>query len=155
MISLEKLLNDTGKNKKTAASTTLHLIADKIEKRSLIIIFSDMMENIGQQDELLSALQHLKHNLHEVILFHVTDKKTEEDFEFEERPYEFIDIETGEKLKIRPNEVKDHYIKSIRKVYSELKLKCSQYKIDFIEADINKGFEQILLPYLIKRTKMR
>ena len=155
MVSLEKLLNDTSKNKKTAASTTLHLIAEKIEKRSLIIIFSDMMENIGQQDELLSALQHLKHNLHEVILFHVTDKKTEEDFEFEERPYEFIDIETGEKLKIRPNEVKDYYIKSIRKVYSELKLKCDQYKIDFIEADINKGFEQILLPYLIKRTKMR
>lgn len=155
MIILEKLLNDTSKNKKTAASASLHLIAEKIKKRSLIIIFSDMMESFNQQDELLSGLQHLKHNLHEVILFHVIDKKTEEDFEFEERPYEFIDLETGEKLKIRPNEVKSYYTQSIKKLYGELKLKCDQYKIDFIEADINKGFEQILLPYLIKRTKMK
>jgi hypothetical protein len=85
----------------------------------------------------------------------VIDGKTEMDFDFEERPYEFTDIESGEKVKIQPSEVKEHYKNSINNFFSELKLKCGQYKIDFIVADINKSYDQILLPYLIKRTKMR
>jgi hypothetical protein len=90
-----------------------------------------------------------------VLLFHVIDSKTEEEFEFEERPYEFIDIESGEKVKVQPSEVKDFYKESIKKFHHDLKLKCGQYKIDFLTADINKDMEQILLPYLIKRAKMK
>jgi uncharacterized protein (DUF58 family) len=154
-VLLERLLKENPKEKKTSVASVIHQIADKINKRSLVILFSDMFENIDEVESIFSALQHLKHNKHEVLLFHVMDSKTEEDFQFEERPYEFIDIESGEKVKIQPSEVKDYYVESIKKFHNDLKLKCHQYKIDFVIADINKGYDQILLPYLIKRGKMR
>jgi uncharacterized protein (DUF58 family) len=153
---LEKLLKPLPVNayKKTSAATALHEIAEKIHKRSLVIVFSDMLENNSSPEELFSALQHLKHNKHEVLLFHVVDKKKEIDFEFENRPYKFIDLEQGDELKITPNEVKEMYIKKIQEYKNQLKLKCGQYQIEFIEADIKQGFEQILLPYLLKREKL-
>jgi uncharacterized protein (DUF58 family) len=154
-LQLEKLLSAAPKEKKSAVASMIHRVADSIHKRSLVIIFSDMFENVQDTDNIFSALQHLKHNRHEVLLFHVVDGKTEIDFDFEERPYEFTDIESGEKIKIQPSEVKEYYKKSISSFFNELKLKCGQYKIDLIVADINKSYDQILLPYLIKRSKMR
>ncbi|MBI3511247.1 MAG: DUF58 domain-containing protein [Bacteroidetes bacterium] len=141
-------------NKKTFAVQALHEIAESIHKRSLVIIFSDMFDSGTNNDELFSALQHLRHNRHEVILFHVTDKKHELDFDYENRPYTFVDIETGEELKVQPNEVKDHYLKAITDYKMELKLRCGQYRIDLVEADVNEGFKQVLLPYLLKRTRL-
>ncbi|NQV01035.1 MAG: DUF58 domain-containing protein, partial [Bacteroidia bacterium] len=78
---LEKLINpiSTDTRKKTAVADTLHELAERIHKRSLVIIFSDMFENTSNPDELFAALQHLKHNRHEVVLFHVTDKSKEAD----------------------------------------------------------------------------
>jgi len=140
--------------KQTFAVKAIHQIAENIHKRSLVIIFSDMMESYQDADEIFSALQHLKHNKHEVILFHTVAKDKEVDFEYENRPYNFIDMETGEELKVHANEVKDTYIKAMADFKKELKLRCGQYKIDFIEADINLGFEHVLLPYMIKRDKM-
>jgi uncharacterized protein (DUF58 family) len=153
---LERLLNPISpdQRKKTAAADALHLLAEQIHKRSLVIIFSDMMENNAQTEELFSSLQHLKHNKHEVVLFHVTDKKKEVDFDFENRPYRFIDLETGENLKVFPARVKEQYTEAIGKYKAELKLRCGQYHIDFVEADINAGFEHVLLPYLVKRSKL-
>ena len=154
---LEKLLEPTDKDahKKTFATEALHEIAESIHKRSLVIIFSDMLESGKKGEELFSALQHLRHNKHEVILFHVTDKSKELDFEFENRPYNFIDMETGENVKIHPSEIKDTYVKSMAEYKKELMLHCAQYRIDFVEADIKEGFKQVLMPYLIKRSKMQ
>lgn len=153
---LEKMLEPISpdKHKKTFAIEALHQVAEAIHKRSLVIIFSDMMDSRDQAENLFSALQHLKHNRHEVILFHVVDKKKELNFDFENRPYQFIDVETGEQLKIHPNEVKDSYLAAISEYKKELMLRCGQYQIDFVEADINEGFEQVLLPYLLKRVRM-
>ncbi len=153
---LEKLLQplSKGEKKTTAATDALHEIAERIHKRSLVIVFSDMLENNRSADELFSAMQHLRHNKHEVVLFHITDKQKEEDFDFDNRPHKFIDMENGDELKINPFDVKQNYIESFSKFKQELKLRCGQYRIDFIEADINKGFEQILLPYLLKREKL-
>jgi uncharacterized protein (DUF58 family) len=152
---LQNLLNEKKNEKKTSVSSIIHQIADKMNKRALIIIFSDMFENMEDTGDLFSSLQHLKHNNHEVLLFHVIDSKTERDFEFEDRPYEFIDIETGEKVKLHPSQVKEYYREGITNYYEDLKLKCGQFKIDFITADINKGMDQVLLAYLIKRSKMK
>jgi uncharacterized protein (DUF58 family) len=152
---LENLLKKDKPSGKTAVADVIHQVADKINKRSLVIIFSDMFENIAQADALFSALQHLKHNQHEVLLFHVIDKKTETDFDFEDRPYEFIDMESGEKVKVQASQIKQHYRQYIQEYNHQLKLKCGQYKIDFIEADIQQGFHQILYAYLIKRAKMK
>ncbi|MCP4439485.1 MAG: DUF58 domain-containing protein [Aureispira sp.] len=154
MSYLDKLLDNPEINKTTSAAKSLHQIAEAVHKRSLVVIFSDMFEQNEKSEELFSALQHLKYNKHEVILFHVVDKKKELEFEFENRPYIFIDIETGDKVRLQPNQVKDYYVEQVQKYKQQLKLKCMQYKIDFVEADINEGFKQVLLPYLVKRSKM-
>jgi uncharacterized protein (DUF58 family) len=153
---LEKRIQpfDVKVHKKTSAIQALHEIADGIHKRSLVMIFSDMMDSQANSEELFSALQHLKHNKHEVILFHVVDKQKELDFDFDNRPYRFVDMETGEEVKLHPNEIKDTYLTQMAAYKKELMLKCGQYKIEFVEADINEGFDQVLMPYLIKRTRM-
>ena len=153
---LEKRIqpHDVHIHKKTSAINALHEIAEGIHKRSLVMIFSDMMDSKANSDELFSALQHLKHKKHEVILFHVVDKKKEMEFDFDNRPYRFVDMETGEEIKLHPNEIKDSYLSQMAEYKKELMLKCGQYKIDFVEADINLGFDQVLMPYLLKRTRM-
>lgn len=151
---LDKLLFQPSDKKITNAAKAFHQIAENTHKRSLVVIFSDMMDAGSSNDELFSALQHLRHNKHEVILFHVTDKKSEIDFEFENRPYTFVDMETGEELKLNPSQVKEAYVNAAKKHEKELYLRCAQYKIDFVEANIAKGFDQVLMPYLVKRQKM-
>lgn len=155
LLDLQELMQKPDASKSTGVASVIHEIAEKIHRRSLVVLFSDMFDNITESEKLFSALQHLKHNMHEVLIFHVTDKKTESDFAFEDRPYEFIDLETNEKIKLNPAQVKDDYQKTLQSFYHDLKLRCGQYKIDFIEADIAQGFEQILSAYLVKRAKMR
>ena len=152
---LDQLIQNPERNRKTAAAEALHQIAESIHKRSMVMVFSDMLEPGKNVDTLFAALQHLKHNKHEVVLFHVTDKAKELDFEFENRPYLFVDIETGEEVRLQSNQVKDYYVEQMKKFTEQLKVKCLQYRIDFVEADINKGFRPILQSYLVKRTKMR
>lgn len=152
---LHKLISDPPVNKTTAAAKALHEVAEAVHRRSLVVIFSDMFEASGDNEQLFAALQHLKHNKHEVILFHVTDKARELDFNFDNRPYLFVDLETGEKLRLQPNQVKAHYTQQLSQFMQELKFKCLQYKIDFVEADISRGFKTILQSYLVKRSKMK
>jgi uncharacterized protein (DUF58 family) len=152
--SLEEILDKNFESKNTSAAKTLNQIAEIIHQRSLVIIFSDMFDNSSENEELFSALQHLKYRKHEVILFHVVDKSKEIDFEFENKPYHFIDLESGEEIKLNPSQIKEQYQQSINQYKDLLKLKCGQYKIDFVEADINKGFDNILYTYLVKRNKM-
>lgn len=138
----------------TNISRVLHEMADKIHKRSLVVIFSDMFQNTNEED-LLNALQHLKHNKHEVIIFHVSDYSSELNFEFEDRPYRFIDIETNESIKVNPHEVKGLYREEMAKFYQDLKIKCGMMKVDFVPVNTNDSFDKILGAYLIKRKKMR
>ena len=154
-MELNQLLQKPKPLRKTAVADVLHQIAEKIHKRSLVVLFSDMFDDFAQSDKLFSALQHLRHNLHEVLLFHVTDRKTEEQFAFDDRPYEFIDLESGDRVKVQPGQVKKQYQEAIQNYYYELRLKCGQYQIDFVEADIALGFDQILSAYLVKRGKMK
>jgi uncharacterized protein (DUF58 family) len=154
-VLLQKLLDAESNLKKTSATKVLHEIAEKTHRRSLVIIFSDMFDNVEDPQELFGALQHLKHQHHEVLLFHVMDKQTELLFEFENRPYEFIDLETGEKIRLQPNQVQETYKTHIENYYKALKMKCGQYKIDFIEVDIAQPFEDVLYAYMVKRSKMR
>ncbi|MDX9883147.1 MAG: DUF58 domain-containing protein [Prolixibacteraceae bacterium] len=152
---LAGLLNPEDYQLKKITNTVeaLHAIAENIHKRSLVIIFSDMVES-EQPDELFSALQHLRYNKHEVLLFHVTDKRQEQDFDFGNRPHRFIDLESGEHLKFSPHELKRNYRKAMQAYFDELKVKCGQYHIDMTEADINDDFKQVLFSYLVKRKKL-
>ncbi|MCO6480284.1 MAG: DUF58 domain-containing protein [Phaeodactylibacter sp.] len=152
---LDQIINNPERNRATSAAKALHQIADSIHKRSMVIIFSDMFEETEDTEQLFAAMQHLKHNKHEVVLFHVVDKSKEVNFEFENRPYIFIDMESGEKVRLQSNQVREYYIEQMAKFKEELKFKCLQYRIDFVEADINEGFRNVLQSFLVKRSKMR
>lgn len=154
---LEKMMKQESKGVKTSVSYALHEIAELIHKRSLVIIFSDMFETGADEktlNDIFSALQHLKYNKHEVVVFNVLDFKHELDFDFSNQPYQFVDLESGEEMKLHPGQVKEKYQESVQLFRKELKLKCFQYNIDLIDADINAGFYNILHSYLLKRSKM-
>jgi uncharacterized protein (DUF58 family) len=153
MYELYKLVTKKSEKQHTAAAKSIHVVADAIPKRSLVFIFSDMFDK--NDEELFLAIQHLKHNRHEIVLFHTIDKNLELDFNFENRPYQFVDIETGEEIKLQPNQIKDYYIEKNKERNLYIKTKCMQYKIDLIEVDINQGYYPILMEYLIKRNKMK
>jgi uncharacterized protein (DUF58 family) len=139
--------------KHTNTTDVLHQIAENIHKRSLVIIFSDMIDS-NKTEELFSALQHLRYNKHEVLLFHVTDHRQEREFQFSNRPHKFVDLESGQMVKFNPWEVKDYYTSAVKSYFNDLKLKCGQYQIDLAEADINKDFKEVLLAYLVKRKRL-
>jgi uncharacterized protein (DUF58 family) len=153
---LEKKLHtfDEKSAQKTFVGNNLDVLAENIHRRSLVVIFSDMFETTEHSDMLFAALQHLRHNKHEVLLFHVNDKKHEEEFDFENTPHRFIDMETGEELKLNPAAVKEKYAMAMKEFKNNIKLKCAQHQIDFIEADINEGFDKVLQQYLVKRSKL-
>ncbi len=154
--TLEKAIQNTGNELKTTrVAEVLHEIAEKTHRRSLVIIFSDMFEGNENQVELFKALQHLKHNKHEVLLFHVSDHETELAFNFEERPYEFVDLESGDKLKLNPAEIREQYTAQLRDFHKELQMKCNQLKIDFISVNATNDYLEVLQAYLIKRSKMK
>lgn len=153
---LERAIDQGAKEPKaTKVANVLHEIAEKTHRRSLVVLFSDMFDGDEDPNEIFKALQHLKHNKHEVLLFHVTDHQTELDFEFDERPYEFIDLESREKIKLNPAEIRDKFTTQLSAFHKELKLKCNQLKIDFISADARSNYFEVLQAYLIKRSKMR
>ena len=134
---LEQLVNipsETPLN--TSAIPALHEIAEANPRRSLVVIFSDMLDKSEDLESLIDALQHLRHNKHEVLVFHVLDKSTEIDFDFLERPTRFVDLESGDELKLHPSEVKEHYIQKMIEMRKELKTRCGSHSIDFVEVDI-------------------
>ncbi len=154
MNELEKLLRLADPHKQTRAASALHQVAERVHQRSLVIVFSDMPDDPEQNDALLEALQHLRYNKHEVLLFHVVDGSRELDFDFENRPYEFVDMETQETLKLNPSDIKEEYIKRMTAYRTRLANQCLQYHIDMVTCDMREPVEQVLHRYLIKRNKM-
>ena len=153
---LEKNLKDYSKTDQKLTSTiqALHDIAELSHKRSLVVVFSDLLDDPNNTEEFFQALQHLKHNKHEVIVFHTVDKAKEIDFELENRPYNIIDMESGESIKLQPNQFKEAYVGAIGEYFNSIALKCADYSIDFMPADINEGYNEVLLKYLLKRQKL-
>ena len=114
-----------------------------------------MFQDPSSPTELYESLQHLKHKHHEVLIFHVSDQNTEKAFNFEDRPYLFIDSENGRKIKITPSLLKEQYRKKMDKFYQNIQQMCGQLKIDFVEVDTRDDFDKVLGTYLVKRRKMK
>ncbi len=152
LAQLEGLLKQPS-TKSTETYKALHEIAEKIKRRSLVFLFTDMFQTTKNEDELFEALHHLKYNKHEVVLFHTYDGKLELDFDFENSPKKFIDVETGDEINLYASSIKKQYKKQVKNYFKDLKLKCMQYKIDYVPIDIHKGFHQILVSYLISRKR--
>ena len=148
--ALENLLVDSKVEKNTDTITFLHQIAEKIHRRSMIILFTDMFQS-GNQEALFNALQHLKHNKHKVVLFHVVDNKTELNFDFDNAPRKFVDVETGEEVAVFADNVKEEYEKQVERYFKKLDLTCSQNRIKYIPVNVNESFEKILMTYLVEK----
>lgn len=154
---LEKLYKNPKVNTPTDITGVLHQVAEQIHQRSLVIIFSDMLENdlnSEKMQSLFAAIQHLKYNKHEVVIFNVTDKQKELEFNFDNRPHHFIDIESGDEVKVHPGKIREAYQTALQHYKHELELKCAQYHIDIVDAAIQDGYYNILKSYLIKRNSM-
>jgi len=151
----EKILSIDAKlsERKSATISSLHEIAERINQRSLVILFTDLISDNNLED-IFDAFRHLKHKKNEVILFHLSDVSKEQKLEFENKPYNFIDVESGENIKINPSHYKENYAEKVDSYLNKMRLKCLQYKIDLIEVDINKGYDQIITSYLLKRQKI-
>ena len=150
---LEKLV--TG-NSDAATETYqyLHEIAEKIHRRSLIFLFTDMFQTNIDEEKMFEALRHLKYNKHEVVLFHTFDMKTELNFDFENSPKKFVDVETGETVNLFADNIKENYTKLVDSYFKELENKCLQYKISYVPVDIQQGVHQVLTSYFLSRQKM-
>ena len=151
---LQKLVNYTSENKHTQTAASLHLVAEQMHRRSLVIVFSDMMDDTDNIEDLFAALQHLRYNKHEVILFHVMDGAQEINFDFENRPYEFVDMETGDRVKLQPQQIKDTYIERTKEFQTMVANRCHQYQVDRIAVDLSQPVEQVLHAFLMKRNKL-
>ncbi|MBD3724809.1 MAG: DUF58 domain-containing protein [Flavobacteriaceae bacterium] len=118
----------------------------------MILNFTDMFQQ-ENEEEIFKALQHLKHNKHKVVVFHVYDKKTEFSFDFDASPKKFVDVETGETINLFSENLREEYENIIASYFEKIKLKCLQYRIQYVPVEIGKNFEKILLTYLTEKQK--
>lgn len=138
----------------TSVAESLHLAAEQLHRRSLVVIFTDALVRPDEREPLFDALRHLRHNKHEVILFHTYDRALEVDLAFDARPHRFIDLESGRELRLQPQEVAEAYRKRMETSFNELKQRAIQYHIDYVPVDIAQGFHPVMLPFLLKRSRL-
>ncbi len=151
LAKLEEMLLEDSAATQTETYLHLHLIAEKIKRRSLIFLFTDMLQTATEDEKLFDALRHLKYNKHQVVLFHLLDRSTEYQFNFENTPKRFWDVETGEHIDLYADNIKEAYSKSMADYFGALKLKCAQYKIKYVEVDVKADFARVLNTYLVER----
>jgi uncharacterized protein (DUF58 family) len=147
---LESLLENQKSTKNTDTVSFLHQIAEKIHRRSMIVLFTDMFQS-GNEEALFTALQHLKHNKHKVVLFHVIDQKTELNFDFDTAPRKFIDLESGDEINIFSESVKEAYESEVSSYFKKIALTCAQNKIKYVPVSAGADFEKILTTYLVEK----
>ncbi|RKS55869.1 uncharacterized protein DUF58 [Gillisia mitskevichiae] len=150
---LDRLVANPARNRTTDSYKYLHQIAEKLKRRSLVFLFTDMFQEDKKEEELFEALKHLKYNKHEVVLFHVIDKEKELNFDFDNAPKRFVDVESGAHLDLYAENFKESYQDSVAKYFHMLKLQCAKYRIKYVQADIGENFEKILTTYLVERQK--
>ncbi|TKD66520.1 DUF58 domain-containing protein [Flavobacterium sp. ASW18X] len=138
-------------DRETQTYIYLHQIAEKLHRRSLVFLFTDMLQTQVTQEKLFEGLRHLKYNKHDVVLFHVLNKKLEQQFDFEDGPKQFVDVETGQKIDVYAEGVKENYKKEIAAYTEAIKLKCMQYKIKYVAVDVDSDFATVLNTFLVER----
>ena len=149
---LEALLETPKQSRQTDTTTFLHQIAEKMHRRSMVVIFTDMFQS-GNEEALMNALQHLKHDKHKVVLFHVVENKSEINFDFDNAPRKFIDLESGEEINIFADNVRDAYEKQVEAYFKKLALSCAQNNIKYVPVAVKEPFEKILTTYLVEKQR--
>ncbi|MEX0599140.1 MAG: DUF58 domain-containing protein, partial [Rhodothermales bacterium] len=151
---LQHLVDDEEAEHRTSAATVLSEVAERIARRSLVVVITDLFENVGQHDQLLKALRHLRYRGHEVLVFHVLESTTERQFRFPDVPMVFRDMETGEEVSLQPAQLRENYEEAVRHFSTRFRRNCLEYDIDFVELDTNEPYDTALLSYLNKRGQL-
>lgn len=139
--------------RETSIAETLHLTAEQMHRRSLVVLFTDALVRQGETEQVFDALRHLRHNHHEVIIFHTYDLAHEVRLDYDPVPLRIIDLENGREVRLNPTEVADTYRQQMERQFAELQHRAMQYRIDYVPVDIANGFHQVMLPFLLKRSK--
>lgn len=150
---LQPVSADSRPLRATALAQALHLTAEQLHRRSLVVLFTDALVRSDAVEPLFDALRHLRHNRHEVILFHTYDASHEIDLDYDARPHRFIDLESGRELRLQPAEVADAYRRHMQALFADLARRAMQYGIEYVPVDVAQGFHQVILPFLLKRSK--
>jgi len=144
--SLEKLKP----SRKTAMAETFHKLADRIDKRGLIIVISDLYDD---SSEIVKALQHFVYKKHQVIVLHLMDP-AELEFPFD-RVVSLVDMETNERMQVDPAAVKDSYLEQLNLYLENYKRQCSSRHIDYRLTTTDTPYDRMLLDYLTRRKTVR
>ena len=145
LVTLEKLEPGNG----TGAGTSLHQVADRIKRRGLVIIISDLLD---KPDEVLAALKHFRHKKNEVIVMQVLDPR-ELTFAFDEDAI-FKDMETADRLMTQPWQIRKAYQREMGAFVERYKKECRENYVDYVQLDTATPFDVALIEYLSKRAKM-
>ena len=154
LVALEQMVDEEPEGRRTSAAAALDEVAERIGRRSLVVVITDLFENIGAHDDLLKSLRHLRHRGHEVIVFHVLEGQTERRFSFPDRPMLFRDVETGEEVTLQPSQLREHYEEAVDNFTEHFRRSCLEHDIDFAELDTNAPYDEALMAYLNKRGRL-
>ena len=142
-------LDKTGSGKDTDVGIVLHEMAERIKKRGLIILISDLFD---ETENIINGLKHFRHNKQEIIVFHVMDRK-ELNFDFSNRT-KFKDMETDEQITTEPWKIRKIYQQAIQSYQDELRLRCREQKIDYVPLFTDQNLDLALNEYLKKRQRL-
>ena len=154
LATLEQLTDRDAEGERTSAAAALDEVAERIGRRSLVVVITDLFENIAAHNDLLKSLRHLRHRGHEVIVFHVLEGQTERRFRFPDRPMLFRDVETGDEVTLQPAQIRDHYEEAVNHFTETFRRECLEHDIDFAELDTNEPYDTALMAYLNKRSRL-
>ena len=134
----------------TAIGDSLHHLADRINRRGLVIIISDMLDDL---ENILNGLKHFRHDRHEVLVFHILDPR-EVDLEFDAQA-KFKDMESGEVLATEPWHIQKDYQAAVHQFQENLGLRCREQHVDYVPLTTDQSLDVALLAYLNKRHSVR
>ncbi|MFQ5506453.1 MAG: DUF58 domain-containing protein [Planctomycetota bacterium] len=147
--SILHALSDAAPTGKTRIGAILHEMADRIARKGLIILISDLFD---KPDSILSGLRHLQHRGHDILLFHVFDRD-EVDFPFE-RMTLFKGMEMLPELLVDPKSLREAYLKEVRSFEDTMRKGCQAQKIDYQLVVTDQMLDIVLTTYLAKRASL-
>ena len=151
---LDQLSRLAPNGQRTDTACALHEVAERIARRSLVVIITDLFDNPGTREGLIRALRHLRHRGHEVLVFRILESATERSFDFPDVPMVFRDMESGEEVALHPAQLRHHFARAVRTDSEELRRRCLEHAVDIVELDTGEQYGTALLAYLNKRRRL-
>ena len=144
-----KQLDDNKTGKDTKIENVLHRMAERIDKRGIVILISDLLDD---PVEVINGLKHFRHKHQEVIVFHILDRK-ELEFDFNSRT-RFLDMESGEEIITEPWHIRSNYTELISGLQKYYQKECREYLIDYVPIFTDENLDKSITGYLNKRRKL-